>query len=127
MDAVRTGQPRQRVEDQMMKSVKRSAGILLATAAMIAGWVDLCTVARGVEADWPNRTDAVRACTLVLTSDADMGQFWQCVEAIGAQRPAKWVLLNCASTVGWHSQSDGRVAGQKVAECLEDAQANPRG
>jgi hypothetical protein len=67
------------------------------------------------------RANATRACTLVLTSDAGIEQWWLCVDAVGDRHPANAALLGCASAIGWHSQSDGRTAGLKIGACFRNS------
>ena len=105
--------------------MKAPAAILLAVAvdlAILAGCVGVATAATAVDEDTIGRANASRACTLVLASDADMEQWWQCVTAVGDQHPTNAALLGCASTIGWHSQSDGKTAGLKIDACFRNAQ-----
>jgi hypothetical protein len=115
----------------MTKAMKGFSGILFAAAAVLATHTACAALAADARAEsLASLTDAIRACTLVLSSDADMGQWWQCVDSVGDQHSTNDALLKCASTIRWHSQSDGKAAGLKIAECFRNAgvgAANPRG
>jgi hypothetical protein len=117
----------------MAKLIKRFSRISFAAAAVLAthaACVALAADARATEESLVSLTDAIRACTLVLSSDADMGQWWQCVDSIGDQHPTNDALLKCTSAIRWHSQSDGKSAGLKIAECFRNAAVgttDPRG
>jgi hypothetical protein len=56
-----------------------------------------------------------------MSSGAAMEQWTQCIEAVGDVRPPDAVLLRCASTIKWHSQTDGNTAGLKIGECFRRA------
>jgi hypothetical protein len=107
----------------MTKLMKGFACALLASATVLAVGIGLAADARTAEVDVAAQTDAIRACTLVLSADADMDQWWQCVDAVGNQRQTNEALLKCASTIHWHSQPDGRTAGLMIAECFRNASA----
>ena len=106
---------------KVLKSMRGSAGFLFAMAvapAAFAGCVGTATTARPPDTHLVWSAAAVRACTLVLTGDTDADQWWQCVEAVGDQHPSDSVLLGCAETITWHSQTDGRTAGLKIGACF---------
>jgi hypothetical protein len=108
-------------EMKIWKSMHGFGGFLTAMAlapAAFAGCIGMTTTATTSDAHLIWTSSAVRACTLVLAGDADMDEWWQCVETVGDQQPANSVLLDCAAAITWHSQTDGRVAGLKIDECF---------
>jgi hypothetical protein len=107
----------------MTKLMKGFACALLATGTVLALGTGLAADARAAEVEVAIKKDATRACTLVLSAGADMDQWWQCVDAVGNQRPTNEALLKCAATIRWHSQPDGKTAGLMIAECFRSAPA----
>jgi hypothetical protein len=111
---------------RVFKSMKGPAGkgpaifLVAMTVAPVAfaGCVGITTTARPPDAHLIWSAAAVRACTLVLTGDTDADEWWQCVEAVGDQHPSDTVLLGCADSITWHSQTDGRMAGLKIGACF---------
>jgi hypothetical protein len=90
--------------------------------AALAGCVGLAIPALATASESnPWTIQATRACTLVMSSDAAMEQWKRCIEAVGDVRPSDSALLSCASTVKWHSQTDGNTAGLKIRECFRKA------
>jgi type 1 fimbria pilin len=97
-------------EMETTKWTKALAAILLLLA--------VTTAATAVGENTVGRGNASRACTLVLASDADIGQWSRCVITVGNQHPTNAALQGCPSAIGWHSQSDGRTAGLKIGTCF---------
>ncbi len=72
----------------------------------------------------PWTVEATRSCTLVMDSAADIQQWRLCIEAIGEQHPTEVVLLGCAAVIKWHSQADGKVAGDRLRTCFSAGGSN---
>ena len=106
---------------KMTKLMKGFACALLATATVLGVGVEFAAGASAAKGDVTNQSDAIRACVLVLSADADMDQWRECVDAVGNQHATNEALLKCASTIRWHSQSDGMTAGLTIAECFRSA------
>lgn len=70
--------------------------------------------------DTHGHTPSSRACSLVLSSDTDPIQLERCRNAVRDQHPNEQVMLSCAASVKWHSQTDGTFAGRKIGKCFRD-------
>ena len=89
------------------------------SGACIRKEVDAAAAIRAANTQGGGQTPASRAWSLVLTSSLSFSQWKACMDAVGDQHPDDGVMLGCASSVRWHSQTDGTVAGRKLAACFK--------